>query len=165
MVKSQWFRVKKFLENVNGPVADVRTNERRRSRQLWPSNSVSNTYRGPNKIDSDREPSKRICWELVEIPRKMVLTSEVKRIWEKWEICKTTLSIFNQVIDEDSSGRMSAGRPRSKWEGCVKKDLKIVESGTLRREWKENRNFLKDGLEIRIKKNIEKNGTFVSFVL
>jgi len=53
-------------------------------------------------------------------------------------------SLVRQVIEEESIGKIHLGRPRLRWEYCVKKDLKTLDPGIRWREAAEDRNRWQD---------------------
>jgi len=53
-------------------------------------------------------------------------------------------SLVRQVIEEESIGKRPLGRPRLRWEDCVKKDLKTLDPGIRWREAAEDRDRWQD---------------------
>ena len=53
-------------------------------------------------------------------------------------------SLVRQVIEEEPLGKRPLGRPRLRWEDCVKKDLKTLNPGISWREAAEDRDRWQD---------------------
>ncbi|KAF0770219.1 Uncharacterized protein FWK35_00003610 [Aphis craccivora] len=53
-------------------------------------------------------------------------------------------SLVRQVIENEPIGKRPLGRPRLRWEDCVKKDLKMIDPGIRWREAAEDRDRWQD---------------------
>lgn len=63
----------------------------------------------------------------------------IRRLMWDGHVWRKAGSLIKTVIMEDPIGKRPLGRPRLRWEGRVKKDVKAVESNIQRREIAEDR--------------------------
>lgn len=104
---------RKILRRIYGPCFDSRTQEWR----IRTNEELQNLFQ--RSCISNEIKKRRLLW--------------AGHAWRKKD------AMINTVIGEEPKGKRPLGRPRLRWEDCVKKDVKEVDPGANWREIAENR--------------------------